>query len=258
MDSKPTLAEFLVLGTLEVLLNQAVNIHADGRSHLAALSGKVVRVRAWSPDFIFYCLVDADGIQLTTDYEGDAHVRVRGGAGSLLYRALMPAAERTSGNALPDDDFQIDGEPATVDALRAALDTFNLWDALRTWLRDHVAMPEVFGMLRQQDPAWLERLQDMPQLVAEVIEDLRRQREIQSEILSEVRSLRESLRSERRTDIVCITAGMLLFSLALLTLGGQFPLLSDAGNAARDQALALAALGIALMMSRMFGKRYGH
>jgi len=259
MDSNTPLGQMLVLGTLEVLLNQALAVHPQGRQHLAELAGNVVRVRAFEPDFIFYCLIDSEGIELTTQFDGDVKVRVRGSAGNLLHRALLPPGEKSPAEKhtsdIPDD-IQIDGDETVVAALRDALDTFNLWEALRTWLREHVAMPEIFGMLRQHDPAWLDRLQDMPQLVAELLSESRRQSQVQQEILNEVRAMKESLRSERRTDILCITTGVVLLALALMTATGTLPGLVGLYAPDSGPAWFLAALGLALMLSRLVGKRY--
>lgn len=254
METHSPLSQLLVLGTLEVLLNQALAMHPQGRQHLAALSGNAIRVRAFEPDFIFYCLIDNDGIELTTQFDGEARVRVRGSAGSLLHRALLPPGEKH-----PHDDsdgVQIDGDEALVAALRDALETFNLWEALRTWLREHVAMPEIFGLLRQHDPAWMDRMQDMPQLLAELLAESRRQGQVQQDILREVRMMKESLRSERRTDILCITAGIFLLALALMTATDSLPGGLSGQSAYDRHAWVLAALGLALMVSRLFGKRY--
>lgn len=255
MDSNPSLGQFLVLGTLEVLLNQALAMHPQGQATLAALAGKVVRIRAYNPDYIFYCLVEADGVELTTAFDGDAHVRVRGSAGTLIHRALLPAGEVAEA-AEDMAGIQVDGEPAAVDALLAAIDTFNLWEAVRTWIREHVAMPEILGMLRQQDPAGLERLQNLPQLMSQVIEEVRRQGDIQQQILAEVRAMKESLRSERRTDILTITIGTAFLALALMTATGSLPVFSVPTVHAAEQAWVLAVLGLSLMLSRLFGKRY--
>lgn len=255
MDANPSPGQFLVLGTLEVLLNQAVVLHPQGPATLEKLAGKVIRVRAYNPDFIFYCLVERDGIELSTSYDGDAHVRLRGSTGSLLYRVLATPGDDT-GTA--DDEIRVAGEPQAVADVQAALDTFNLVGALRTWLREHVAMPEVFGLLRQHDPAWLERLQDLPQLVGQVLEELRRQSLVQQQVLDEMRALKNALREERRTDIVCTTAGTALLALALLTAMDKLPLFATDLPAAREQAWVLATLGLALMLSRLFGRRYGN
>ena len=59
MDSNTPLSQLLVLGTLEVLLNQALAMHPQGRQHLTALAGTAVRIRAFEPDFIFYCLIES-------------------------------------------------------------------------------------------------------------------------------------------------------------------------------------------------------
>lgn len=252
MDSTPSPGEFLVLGTLEVLLNQALAVHPQGTASLERMAGKVIRIRAYDPDYIFYCLIDRNGIELATGFDGDADVRVRGSAGALIYRALLPPGEASGIPA----DIQIDGETEAVAALVDALDTFNLWEAVRTWLREHVAMPEIFGMLRHHDPAWLERLQDLPQLVGQTLEELRRQAAVQQQLLEEVRGLKESLRAERRTDILVITVAISLLALALMTAMGELPVFAVPAVHEHEQTWILAALGLALMLSRLFGKRY--
>lgn len=252
MDSNPSPGEFLLLGALEVLLNQALSVHPQGPASLEQLHGKVVRIRAFDPDYIFYCLIERDGIELTNTYDGDADIRVRGSAGALVYRALLPPGDEQATTT----DIQVDGEAGAVQALTDALDTFNLWEAVRTWLREHVTMPEIFGVLRRYDPAWLERLQGLPQQVGEVLEELRRQSLQQQEILAEIRSMKESLRAERRTDILVITVATALLALAMMTAMGKLPLFSVPSVHAPEQAWILASLGIALMLSRLFGKRY--
>jgi len=253
MDNPTPLGQTMVLGALEMLLNQALAMHPQGREHLARLAGNTVRVRAYEPDFIFYCLIAGEGIELTTDFDGDARIRVRGSAAALLHRALLPPGEQKSS---ADDGVQIDGDDALTAALGAALDTFNLWEAIRTWLREHVAMPELFGLLRQHDPAWMDRLQDMPQLLAELLSESRRQAQVQQQILAEVQSLRESLRAERRTDILSITSGIFMLAIALLAATDTLPGGTPDALQGNDAAWVMALLGIALMLSRLFGKRY--
>lgn len=255
MDASPSTGQFLMLGALEVLLNQALAVHPQGAATLDRLAGKVIRVRAHAPDIIFYCLIDKQGIELLPEYNGDADVRIRGSAGQLLHRALLPPDDQRP----PEDEgIRIGGDEQTVALLRTALDTFNLWEALRTWLREHVAMPEFLGLLRQHDPAMLERLQNMPQLVGQALEELRSQAAVQQQVLDELRSLKSALQAERRSDMLAITLGMLFLLLALMSATGTLPPLvgSAAGSPAGQQTWALAALGIALMLSRVFSRRY--
>lgn len=255
MQSNPSLGEVMVLGTLEVLLNQALALHADGPAALERLAGKVIRVRAYDPDYIFYCLIERDGIELATGFDGDADIRVRGSAGALIHRALLPPGEPHQASP---DDIQIDGDAEAGAILIDTLNTFNLWEAVRTWLREHVAMPEILGALRQHDPAWLERLQDIPQLVGQVLEELRRQALVQQQLLDEMASLRRDLQAGRRLDLAAITVSATLLALAIMTAAGKLPVFAPlAPNiAAHEQALLLAVAGIALLLSRLFGKRY--
>lgn len=255
MQSNPSLGEVMVLGTLEVLLNQALALHADGPAALERLAGKVIRVRAYDPDYIFYCLIERDGIELATAFDGDADIRVRGSAGALIHRALLPPGE--AHQASPDD-IQIDGDAEAGAILIDALNTFNLWEAVRTWLREHVAMPEILGALRQHDPAWLERLQDMPQLLAQVLEELRRQALVQQQLLTELHELRQQLQAGRRLDLAAITLSATLLALAIMTAAGKLPVFAPLAPtvAAHEQALVLAVAGIALLLSRLLGKRY--
>lgn len=255
MEASATSGQFLMLGALEVLLNQALSVHPQGPATLNSLSGKVIRVRAHSPDLIFYCLIDANGVELTPEFSGDADIRIRGSAGHLLYRALLPAGEPDS-TAPEEDEIRISGDEATVQALRDALQTFNLWEAIRTWLREHIAMPEFLGLLKHHDPAWLERLQDLPQTVSRLLEELQRQAETQQRILDEVRSMKATLRKERRSDILAMGLGILFMMLAILTATGTLPLLLGTREEVGSQTLVLAALGATFMLSRVMSTRY--
>ncbi len=254
MDSQPSPAEFLLLGTLEVLLNQALSMHPRGSESLEKLAGKVIRIRAYDPDYIFYCLIERDGVELTTLYEGDADIRVRGSTGALIYRALLPAGRD------PDEktpaDIQLDGDEDLVQTLIVALDTFNLWEAVRTWLREHITMPEISSMLRRYDPAWLERLENLPQQINDLTSEVRRQALVQQQILSELRSMKDALRAERRTDIIVISVATCMLALALMTAFGKLPIFSVPAVHAAEQAWILAALGIALLISRTLSRRY--
>ncbi|MFZ5756258.1 MAG: hypothetical protein ACOY3X_05110 [Pseudomonadota bacterium] len=254
MQNNPSLGEFMVLGTLEVLLNQTLTLHPQGSTALDRLAGKVIRIRAYDPDYICYCLIERDGVELATGFDGDADIRVRGSAGALIYRALLPPGEAPADDTA--GDIQIDGDADAVAALREVLDTFNLWEAVRTWLREHVAMPEVLGLLRRHDPAWLERLQDLPQTVGQVLEEVRRQALVQQQILDELQALRTSLRAERRTDLFVITVATILLALALMTATGKLPVFNFTDAADQEQAWVLAVLGLALLLSRLFRRRY--
>ena len=68
--------------------------------------------------------------------------------------------------------------------------------------------------------------------------------------------MKESLRAERRTDILVITVAISLLALALMTAMGELPVFAVPAIHEHEQTWILAALGLALMVSRLFGKRY--
>lgn len=252
MAVHPSSGEFLVLGALEILLNQALTLHPQGPDTLLALAGKTVRVRAYDPDFIFYCLIDESGVELATEFDGDAQIRIRGSTGNLLYQTLLPRDQNRTHEE--PSGIQIDGDAAAVDSLLLALDTFNLWEAMRIWIRQYVAMPEIFGLLRQHDPEWLARLQSLPQIVEQVLSELEQQKQIQQQILEEIRLL-QSVRQHTQThDLWIALTGAVLLILALLMATKHLPVWAAPDE--QVQIVILAVLGLALMMSRLLGRYF--
>jgi len=251
MDEQPSATRFLVLGTLETLLNQTLTFSPGAREHLAALHGTVVRVRMERPMAVLYILVYEDGVEVMQDFEGHVDVRIRAPLGALLQWLVAP------GNEAARENIRVLGPDELVHQLQQAMEAFSLWEGVRQWLENHVQLDQLLNLLRRQDPAWLSQLHGLPAQMQELNRELARQRLLQEDILAEVRALKVNLGRERRLDLFCLFAGLTLVLGALASATGHLPLLSNAGDQA-VQAFLLGSLGLTLILSRiLFGHRYG-
>lgn len=238
-----------MLGALETLLNQALEVEGSTSERLQALHGTVVRLRCERPTFSLYLLICEDGIEILENYEGHIDVRVRSSLGALLQWIL------TAGAPPEDNNIQITGADDTVDLLVRTLQAFDLWAALRLWLDQHVNMHDVLTLLRREDPRWLGTLERLSTDVSSLGEEIGRQRLLQEEILDEIRGLKNGLRRERRLDMISLLAGAALLFAAFASSDGQLPILMQDIQQG-TQTLFLASLGLTLVLTRiLFGHR---
>ena len=245
-----SLTRFLVLGTLETLVNQALAHEPRARERLRTLHGTAIRVRTERPMAIVYVLIYEDGIEILPEFEGYVHIRIRGSLGAIMQWLLSPNAP------LPEEDqVRILGPDDRITLATDIISEFSLWSVVRNWLDDHVRLNDLLGLLRREDPRWLAKLQGLPEQVGELANELGRQRLIQEDILNELRGLKSGLRRERRMDAACLTLGLLLLLGALATLGDLLPVAASISMA--SQAVLLGSIGLTLLLSRLlFGHRY--
>jgi hypothetical protein len=248
-QEQPSITRFLMLGALETLLNQALEMEGNTGERLQALHGTVVRLRCERPSFSLYLLICEDGIEILENYEGRIDVRVRSSLGALLQWIL------TAGAPPEENNIQINGADETVDLLVRALQEFDLWSTLRLWLDQHVRMHDVLTLLRREDPRWLATLERLSSDVSSLGEEIGRQRLLQEEILEEIRGLKAGLRRERSLDMVSLLAGAALLFAAFASSDGQLPILIQDIQQG-TQTLFLASLGLTLVLTRiLFGHR---
>lgn len=249
MQEQPSVTRFLMLGALETLINQALELEGQTSERLASLHGTVVRVRCTSPEFSLYLLVCEDGVEILEHYEGHVDVRVRASLGAMLHWIL------TAGVVPEEENIQITGPDASVDLLVLAVQEFDLWSALRRWLDEHVRIQDLVMMLRREDPRWLETLQSVSHSVSRLEDEIGNQRLLQEEILDEVRAMRRSLGKQRRLDMTFVSLGLIMLLAAFASADGQLPVLINSIQQ-NTQALLLASFGLTLIVSRiLFGYR---
>ena len=249
MQEQASITRFLMLGALETLLNQALEMEARTGERLAGLHGTVVRLRSVSPAFSLYLLICEDGVEILEDYEGHVDIRVRASLGALLHWIL------TAGSVPDEDGIQVTGPQDLVDMLVLAVQEFDLWSALRRWVDDHVRLEQVITLLRREDPRWLDTLHGLSTDVTRLSEEISHQRLLQEDILDEVRGLRRAIGRERRLDFAFMFIGMSLLLAAFASADGRLPILIQ-DIQKNTQTLLLASLGLTLMLSRLlFGHR---
>lgn len=251
MDERTSLTSFLTLGALETLLNQAIELDPSARDKLAGLHGTAIRVRCERPLFSIYILLYEDGVEVHEDYEGHVDIRVRGSLGAMLQWLLAPGVE-----ALEDERIRVTGPEDRVQLLGKAVQEFNLWHAMRTWVDSHVRLDQVMSWLRREDPRWISRLEQLTEGVDAIGLELGRQRLLLEDVLDEIQGFKHGLRRERQLDMLFLCSGMALLFAAVASATGQLPVLYlDLQRG--PQTLVLASLGLTLIMSRiLFGHRY--
>lgn len=238
MQDSSSLPSFLMLGALTSLANQSLTLVEGAREQLGGLSGLVVRLRVDKPSLVVYALLHDDGVEFLQQYEGKVDIRVRTSLGALLQYLLLP-----DGNGR--DDIRIQGDETRINALRELLDYCSFWAVARGWLDHYMRFNELLSLLGREDPAWLARLEGLPDNMQQLAHELAQQRLLQEDILEELGQLRRQLSQQRRVDMATLVIGLLLLFAALATLNGNLPQLL------LHQAAILASAGGALLLSRL-------
>lgn len=218
-DSESMIRQVL-LSLIETGLNKAISMHEDSHVHLEPLAGRVIRIRTYGPYYSVYLLFDETGVQLLNHYDGPVDARLRGAAVELGRFLFGPD---------PDPDstplkVRIIGDREVVSDLRAVGRNMDFWALVRQlfkeWLPDHNGLMDVLDSLRIYDPAWLDRLQHLPQSVSQAVLQLQTLAQIQQQQLQELQSIRKLLENQRKAAKVTFIVGVIsLFVGVLMVLG---------------------------------------
>lgn len=238
MQDSASLPSFLLLGALTSLANQSLTLVDGAKEQLAGVSGLVVRLRVEQPALVIYALLHDDGVEFLQHYEGKVDIRIRAPLGALLQYLLLPDTSNQQG-------IRLQGDATRISALRELLDYCSFWAVARGWLDHYVRFNDLLSLLGREDPAWLARLQGLPEHMQQLAHELAQQRLLQEDILEELGQLRRQLKQQRRFDMVFLVIGMLLLFAALATLNGNLP------QWLLHQAALLASAGGALLLSRL-------
>lgn len=115
--SDPTL-QTAALGTLEFLINKALELDPVTRQKLNNMNGKVLKIHCQSPELSVYCLLTEEGLKLQSWYEEDqVHSTISGRFSD--YIQLLQAEDKAA--ALINGALNVYGDSGDFIALQSAL-----------------------------------------------------------------------------------------------------------------------------------------
>ena len=204
-DGRP-LAQHLVLGLIETLLNNFIELDNATRERVAALSGLIVRVKLTDPYHTFYLYFTTEGIEVWDVAPGPARVRVNARVYDLM-RTLLGAPPRTHSG---QSRVHIWGEAESVVALEALLNDFNVRTRAREWLHEHFDLNALWKRIRRHDPSWLQDFLPLPGLMREALNELRQLNENLQRHQGELERFRSQSNRQRTLDLMIMMLAMVV------------------------------------------------
>ena len=104
----PNPSEFkaAIIGMVETALNEYISMDDDAHSRLGKLAGNIIAIEIVGWDITLYLLPDSQGIQVMSEYSGNANTTIRAKPLALFN---MSQAE-TSAATLREQNIEIDGD----------------------------------------------------------------------------------------------------------------------------------------------------
>jgi len=102
----PSELKAAIIGVIETVLNEYLGMDETAHSRLGSMASKVIAIEIVGWDITLYLLPDAHGIQVMSEYMGDADTTIRGKPFALFN---MSRSE-TSAATLREQDITIDGD----------------------------------------------------------------------------------------------------------------------------------------------------
>ena len=134
MNTRVQTAKLAALAALEAAMNQGLKLDPGTAKALRTLAGRAFRLEIVGPQINIYLLVDPEGVQLRSLYEGhvDTHI-----SGSIADFAELVSAEDPA-SALINGGISLRGDSAPLFQMLTILQKLNLdWEgALAQWVGD--------------------------------------------------------------------------------------------------------------------------
>lgn len=113
-----------LLGATEVAINRLLDMDGEVRDELLAMDGKVIKVVVTGLELEFIVIPAAEGVQVISDYDGEADVTIRGAPFSLLQTAIT--GDRA---AVQEGDIRFEGDVYTGERFQKILQKLELdWE----------------------------------------------------------------------------------------------------------------------------------
>lgn len=248
-----SMIRYLVLGLFEAAINLALSHEPRALDLVRRYKGKVVRIKTTGPDWMFFVVLCDDGVQLFAEHEESADARL------TLPMPLL--AQYVLGNNVADvqgaDGVRVSGDLVMLAELLQGVQEFSLWSLakriLNQWLPEFEGFSGLIEALKNHDPAWIVRLEHLPQLANETLLAVRAQAEVQQRQMQEIQAIRARLDADRRANQISTVIGFCLIVVAFLAHNGylQVPVVETLSL----DTVILLILSVALLVPRLLGKR---
>ena len=250
-----SIGEMLVIELREAAINQALSYDPNVLDRFRFYSCRVIRVKAHDPDFSFYLSFCDDGIQLFVDHEGPIDARLKMSSWMFARHVLGVSAIDAAEHSMGEEKIKVSGDTQLLAELLDITSEYSVWALLRKiiqhWLPEFESFEDVLRALREHEPAWMSRIEHLPQLVNETLVMLKEQNLAQQKQSDEISRIRMMLESDRRANQVSTVIGFVLIIVAFLTHNGYLEVL--AVNDMPLDTMIMLTVAVVLLVPRLRG-----
>lgn|GEM_PF-1200684 len=252
-ENEESMVRYLVMEVLEAAVNLALSHEPEAQERLQDHVGRVLRIKTTAPDWMVFVAVCEDGVQLFLEYEDTVDSRITLPASLLTQHVLGSSAD----NVLEAEGVRVSGDLEFLnDMLHIALE-FSIWSlakrVLNGWLPEFEGFAGLIEALKNNDPAWIVRLEHLPQLANETLMAVRAQGELQQQQIREIQAIKQQLAADRRANRISTVIGFCLLVVAFLAHNGylKVPQLESISM----DTLVLVIISMVILIPRMISGR---
>lgn len=247
------MVRYLALSLIEAAINLALSHEPAALDRVRQRKGKVLRIKTTGPDWMFFVAMCDDGVHLFLDSEESADARL-----TLPFTLLAQyVLGSSSSDTLAAEGVRVSGDLELLVELMNAVQTFSLWRVCKSilgeWLPQYEGFTGLVEALKHNDPAWIVRLEHLPQLANELLVAMRAQAEVQQQQMAQIRAIQQQLDADRKANQVSTLIGFCLMLVAFLAHNGylQVPAIQHLSL----DTLILLILSVALLVPRLLRRR---
>ncbi|MVF11029.1 hypothetical protein FT643_02625 [Ketobacter sp. MCCC 1A13808] len=252
-DNHESMIRYLVLEVLEGAVNLALSYEPMAQERLNDHIGRVLRVKTTTPDWMFFLAICEDGIQIFFEYEEVVDARITLPSTLLTQYVLGSSAESIT----DAEGVRVSGDQAFLnEVLQIALD-FSIWSLVRrvlgSWLPEFEGLTGLMDALKHHDPAWIDRLEHLPQLANETLMAVKAQGQLIHQQMKEIESIKLQLAADKRTNRISTIIGFCLIVVAFLAHNGYLQVFQFDGTSL--DTMILLILSMVILIPRMISGR---
>ena len=253
LETNESMIRYLVLEVVEAAINMALSHDSAALDRLREYEGRVVRIKTTAPDWMFFVVLCGDGVQLFLEHEEVVDARLTLPT-SLLAQFVLGS---DAGGIHGAEGVRVSGDLQLLAELVDILQAFSIWSLFRrilnNWLPEFDGLNGLIEALKNHDPAWIVRLEHLPQMANETLAAVRAQQEVQEQMLAEIAVIRRQLDADRRANRISTVIGFCLIIVAFLAHNGFFEVPQI--RYLSFDTLILLILSLVLLIPRLLGGR---